>query len=293
MTTTTIAFSPRGRAADLLELAKPRMNLLVVATTMVGSYLAIRGRGDLQHVPATLVGTALCAAGAAVLNQCLERRRDALMVRTRGRPLPMGRVGPAEAVGYGLGLALGGVSLLALLVNSLTAALAAFTLLTYVLIYTPLKPRTTWNTLIGAVPGAIPPVMGWTAVRGELDPQALALFAILFCWQIPHFMAIAMLYRQDYAAAGFAMLPVKSLPSTGRQIVIFSLALIGVAISPTFLAMAGFPYMVAAILMSVAFLVVGVNCAVHASRKEARQLFLFSIIYLPALLTVMMIDRKL
>jgi heme o synthase len=282
-----------ARASDYLELAKPRMNLLVVTTTMVGYYMAVRGRTDWLKVPATLLGTALCAGGASVLNQFAERSFDALMVRTRNRPLAARRFEPAEALGFGVGLALGGTAMLALLVNPLTAFLAAFTLVSYVLIYTPLKRRTTLNTIVGALPGAIPPMIGWTAVRGEISPQALALLAILFLWQMPHFLAIAILYRQDYAAAGFRMLPCvdRSLKLTGQQIILFNLALIPATMLPTMLGMAGQFYFTVAVLGGLAFLSFGMGCAASGSRADARKLFLFSIIYLPVLLAVMMLDR--
>jgi protoheme IX farnesyltransferase len=179
------------------------------------------------------------------------------------------------------------------LINPLTAALAAFTLLSYVLIYTPLKPLTPLNTLVGAVPGAIPPVLGWTAVRGTFDAQSLALLTILFVWQIPHFMAIAILYKQDYATAGFKMLPVvdHDLSRTGRQIIIYSVALIGASCLPFVLHMAGTVYLVSAIVMSIGFLLVGMECAAKGTRAAARKLFLVSIIYLPLLLSVMMFTR--
>jgi heme o synthase len=299
MTSTTIQLGagarPKaaGTAADLLELVKPRMNLLVVATTMVGFYMAARHHTDWLRLPATLMGTAFCAAGASALNQVMERRRDGMMPRTRNRPLPMRRLRPAEALGFGIGLALGGTAMLAILVNPLTAILAAITLFSYVAIYTPLKPLTPWNTIVGAVPGAIPPVMGWTAVRGEVGPEALCLLAILFVWQIPHFLAIAILYKQDYAAAGFKMLPVvdSTLAETGRQIVLFSVALVPVSMLPSFLGMTSISFLTPAVLMGLAFLAFGMECAASGSRAEARKLFLASIIYLPLLLGFMMFNR--
>jgi protoheme IX farnesyltransferase len=300
MTTTPIELPARSRSAilakasDLLVLTKPRMNLLVVGTTMVGFYMAARSGADWISLPAVMVGTALSAAGASVLNQLIERRRDALMPRTRNRPLPMGRFYPAEALGYGIGLAFCGVAILGLLVNSLTAILAAVTLISYLLIYTPLKPRTSWNTLVGAFPGALPPVMGWAAVRGHLSPEALALLLILFVWQIPHFMAIAILYRNDYAAAGFRMLPVvdRSLVATARHIIIFSLILNFVTLLPAFLGMAQLPYLLIAIPLGFIFLHAGMKCATLGSRPNARRLFLVSIIYLPLLLLGMMLMKK-
>jgi heme o synthase len=295
MTTTTLQLDarPRSAAADILELTKPRMNLLVLATTAVGFFMAAHARADWMRLPATLIGTAFCAAGASVLNQFVERRRDGLMPRTRNRPLPTGRINPAEALGIGLGAAFGGVALLTLLVSPLTAALAAFTILSYVIIYTPLKCLTPWNTVVGAVPGAIPPVIGWVAARGSFGPGALALFAILFLWQIPHFLAIAILYRHDYAAAGFKMLPVvdATLSATGREIVLFSVALLPASVLPTFFGMASLPYFEAAVLMGLAFLSFGIGCATTGSRNDARKLFLVSIIYLPLLLVAMMCCR--
>jgi protoheme IX farnesyltransferase len=292
------ALSPRSSAlspglADLVELAKPRLNLMVLTTTVVGFHMAVRASADWRLLPATLMGTAMCAAGASALNQFIERDADALMRRTRNRPLPAGRMRPADAMGFGIGLCLGGVSLLLLLVNPLTALLAAFTILSYVLVYTPLKKRTTWNTVIGAFPGAIPPVMGWTAVRGQLGPEAIALLAILFLWQIPHFMAIAILYRNDYAAGGFKMLPVvdEDLSATSRHIVIFSIALLVASVMPTMVGMASEKYLYLAVMLSMGFITAAAGCVSARSRGEARKLFVFSIIYLPLLLASMMITR--
>jgi protoheme IX farnesyltransferase len=299
MTTTTLQLDAKvrpisvGTASDLLELVKPRMNLLVLSTTMVGFYMAARHHADWLRLPGALMGTAFCAAGASAMNQVMERRRDGLMPRTRNRPLPMRRLRPAQALGFGIGMALGGVAMLAILVNPLTAFLGALTLFSYVAIYTPLKPLTPWNTLVGALPGAIPPVMGWTAVRGELDAQAFCLLAILFVWQIPHFMAIAILYKQDYAAAGFKMLPVvdSTLAETGRQIVLFSIALVPVSMLPSFLGMTSINYITPAVLLGLAFLAFGMECASSGTRREARKLFIASIIYLPVLLGFMMFNR--
>ena len=199
-----------SRATDFYELTKPRLNFLVLVTTLVGYYMAVGGRGDWGHLLPTLIGTALTAAGAGVLNQVIERGPDKLMPRTRNRPLPAGRVSAVEGTAYGVGLGVAGIATLALAVNGLTAALGAFTLLCYIAVYTPLKRTTTLNTVVGAVPGALPPVMGWTAVHGTFhDPdaalqfcRAAVLFCILFFWQMPHFLAIATLYRRDYAAGG-------------------------------------------------------------------------------------------
>ena len=288
------AATVRTRLGDLYELTKPRMNFLVVVTTMVGYYMAARGwTDDWARMLHTLLGTALTAAGAAVMNQYVERGHDARMRRTANRPLPAGRVSPLEAQALGVLLSVGGVAYLALCVNVLTAALGAITLSSYVFLYTPLKRRTTLCTIVGAVPGAIPPMMGWTAVTDSLGPQAWALFAILFFWQMPHFLAIAILYRDDYKAGGFLMLPVvdDDLVATGRQIVLYGSALIPVSLFPTIIGMTGPGYFLAAAVLGLAFLGFGATCAITRTRTDARKLFFASIIYLPLLLAVMMLDK--
>jgi protoheme IX farnesyltransferase len=283
----------RGRLVDFYELTKPRMNFLVVVTTMVGYFMAAHGPADWLRVVYTLVGTALTAAGASVFNQYIERTLDARMRRTANRPMPGGRVKPADAFLFGLALSLVGVGVLALFVNLLTATLGAVTLLLYVFVYTPAKRTTSLCTIIGAVPGAIPPVMGFTAVQGTITPQALSLFAILFFWQMPHFLAIAILYRDDYARGGFRMLPVvdKEMAMTGRQIILYSLSLVTISLMPALLNMAGVIYFAAALMLGIAFSGFGFVCARSKTRGDARQLFLASIVYLPALLAAMMIDK--
>jgi protoheme IX farnesyltransferase len=228
-----------------------------------------------------------------VLNQYIERGYDALMHRTANRPLPAGRVTPVEALLYGVLLSCGGTLYLAALVNPLTAALGAITIASYVFLYTPVKRWTTLCTVVGAVPGAIPPVMGWTAVTDSLSPEAWALFGILFFWQMPHFLAIAILYREDYARGGFKMLPVvdEDLFVTGRQTVLYAAALIPVTLMPAVLRMAGPLYVLSAFVMGLVFLGFGVNCSLRKRRIDARWLFLVSIMYLPALLGVMMLDK--
>jgi heme o synthase len=281
------------RLVDLYELTKPRMNFLVVVTTMVGYYMAAQGLADWAKLVYTLIGTAMTAAGSSVLNQFIERGFDGQMRRTANRPLPAGRIRPIEALAFGIGLSIGGVGMLALFVNGLTAMLGALTLALYVFIYTPAKRRTTLCTIIGAIPGAIPAMMGFTAVQGSITPQAMTLFAILFIWQMPHFLAIAILYRDDYARGGFLMLPVvdQDLSMTGRQIVLYSLCLIPVSLMPALLGMAGTVYFIAALLLGIAFCGFGLICARSKLRSDARQLFIASIIYLPALLAAMMIDK--
>lgn len=288
-----LAESVPSRWVDFYELTKPRMNFLVVVTTMVGYYMAAHGPADWLLVVYTLVGTALTAAGSSVFNQYIERSLDLRMDRTANRPLPGGRVKPIEALLYGIVLSIAGVAILAAFVNTLTAALGALTLLLYVFVYTPAKRRTSLCTIIGAVPGAIPPVMGFTAVQGVLTPQAMTLFAILFFWQMPHFLAIAILYRDDYARGGFKMLPVvdKTMDMTGRQIILYSLSLVTVSLMPAIFGMAGVVYFVAALLLGLAFTGFGFVCARSKTRADARQLFLASIVYLPALLAAIMIDK--
>jgi protoheme IX farnesyltransferase len=282
-----------SRANDFYELTKPRLNFLVLVTTMVGYYMAVRTPGDWARVIHTLLGTALTAAGASVLNQVIERNFDKLMPRTQRRPLPDGRVSAREGILYGCVLGAGGVVYLALCVNVLTAALGAFTLLSYLFVYTPMKRWTSLNTVIGAIPGAIPPVMGWTAVHNSFGPGAAVLFCILFFWQMPHFLAIAILYRRDYAAGGFKMLPVvdENLSVTGRQIVLYNAFLIPITLMPTLFNMTGLIYFVSALLLGLGYLSFGLICATTRERIDARKLFFASIIYLPVLLAVMMLNK--
>jgi protoheme IX farnesyltransferase len=283
----------RARVTDFYELTKPRMNFLVVVTTMVGYYMAARGWADWGRVVYTLIGTGLTAAGSSVLNQYVERDLDLLMRRTARRPLPGGRVRPGDALFYGVLLSVAGLAILTLFVNPLTALLGAITLALYVFVYTPAKRRTTICTLIGAVPGAIPPMMGFTAVQGTISLEAFVVFSILFFWQMPHFLAIAILYREDYARGGFQMLPVvdRELHVTSRQIVLYSLSLLPVTLLPALIGMAGGVYFAAALLLGLAFCGFGVLCARSKSRSDARQLFVASIIYLPALFAAMMLDK--
>ncbi len=270
------------RINDLYELTKPRMNFLVVVTTLVGYDLASRQVGmNWIRLTHTLLGTFLCASAAGILNQLIERRYDALMPRTKNRPLPTGRIRPQQALIFGILCGVIGVSYLATQVNALTAALGAFTLLSYIGVYTPLKRRTTLNTVIGAIPGAIPPVMGFTAVNNSFSAQAVALFLILFVWQMPHFLAIAILYKNDYAAGGFKMLPNVNEDVTARQMIFYAMALIPVSLTPVLLGMAGAVYFAAATLLGLMFLACAIRCALQRTRLSARQLFFASIILSP------------
>src|SRR4051794_25180960 len=254
--------------ADFIELTKPRMNAVVVATTAVGYYLAQRGPCDWPRFTLTILGTALTAAGASVLNQLAERDFDALMPRTANRPLPANRVRPADALLFGASLTIGGVAVLDLFVNPLTALLATITFGIYLLLYTPAKRRTSLCTIIGAVPGAIPAAMGFAAATDRITPPAFALFAILFIWQAPHFLAIAILYRADYAGGGFRMLSVTDarLDVTARQLLLYSLALVAATLVPVLLGTSGLIYLCTAVILGIIFFSFGLVLFRHRTR---------------------------
>jgi protoheme IX farnesyltransferase len=282
-----------GQAGDYVTLAKPRLNLLVVATTLAGYYMAApRGLGWalLLH---TLIGTALVASGASAFNQLLEIEADGLMRRTRARPLPSGRIEPKRAKVFAFVLSLVGLAQLALAVNLLAAAVALATLLTYTVFYTPLKRRTSLATIVGGVPGALPPMIGWAAVRNNLSIEAWILFGIVFLWQMPHFLAIAWMYREDYKRAGFPLLPIVEPDggSTGRQSVIYAAALLPISLAPTAAGMTGIAYLTGAAVMGVAFLALAVRFAWLRTSADARRLFFGSILYLPVLWILMVVNR--
>lgn len=279
--------------AVLSDLVKARLTTLVLLTTAVGFYSGWNGPMNWFLLLNTLAATGLVAAGAAALNQLLERDYDARMRRTQNRPLPSGRLQPGTVAIFGGVASVAGLIYLALGVNLLTSVLGAVTLVSYLFIYTPLK-RVTWlNTLIGAIPGALPPLMGWTAARNELSGEGWALFAILAFWQLPHFFAIAWIYRDEYAKAGFVMLPNLDADGkhTGRQAVSNALALLLVSLCPFAFKMAGTVYLAGAVALGAGFLF----CAIQFSRQltlpRARRLFLASIVYLPLLLTLMVCDK--
>ena len=283
----------RGKHSDFLALTKPRLNLLVLITALGGMYLAApQGVPPLTLLHA-LIGTALVAGGAAALNQVWERDTDGLMRRTRTRPVPDGRVHAVEGAFFGTVLALAGLIQLATGVNLISAAVAAVTLASYVLLYTPLKRRTWLSTLVGAFPGALPPVIGWSAATGEISAAAVALFAIVFFWQMPHFLAIAWLYREDYARAGLPLLPVLEPDgrSTGRQAFAYALLLLPVSIAPAALGLAGPVYVACAVALGAVLLLLSARFARERSTAAARRLFLASIIYLPVLWAVLVADR--
>lgn len=286
-------------AADLLALTKPRIVAMVVVTVAAGFVLALAAAAAAPPAAAavllghTLLGTALVAAGTNALNQLFERDVDARMERTRQRPLPAGRLTVAAAAAFAWAAGVIGILYLAVSVNLLTAALAAATLGTYAFLYTPLKRRTSLATLVGAVPGALPIVGGWTAAGGSLSLEAWVLFAILFLWQLPHFLALAWIYREDYRRAGLQMLTVTDGDggTTFRHAALYAAALIPVSLAPAVLQLTGPLYFAGALLLSGWFTWVAAGAALATSQRTARRLFLVSLVYLPALLTLMVLSR--
>jgi protoheme IX farnesyltransferase len=283
----------RGVAGGLVELTKPRLSFLSVVTALVG-YLTAQPDRDFWLLFHFLWGTALAAGGAAALNQWWERGPDALMRRTKDRPIPSGLVTPGQALAWGLSLSLAGIAQIWLGANALAALLAFATVASYVLVYTPLKRRTRWSTEVGAISGALPPLIGWAAARGTVDGLGWVLFAVLFFWQIPHFMAIAWIYRRDYEAGGFPMRPVvdKDGRFTARWTLANTDALVVATFAPVALGLCGWTYGLIALGLGVVFVVLAARL-LTSSRREiaARHVFLYSIIYLPALLAVMVLDR--
>jgi heme o synthase len=296
MTSPTISVSRASRVsfADWLALVKPRITTMVVFTALVGFVTASPGPPWTALLAAALAGTGLVAAGASVLNQVLERDTDALMLRTRSRPLPSGHVRPVEAVVFGALLTATGLATLLWRSGLLATAVAFLTWASYLFAYTPLKRRTPLATLVGAVPGALPPVIGWAAASGRLDAGALILFAIMFLWQVPHFLAIAWLYRDDYARAGFPMLPVIDRDGrfTARQAVLHSLALLPVSLAPFAAGLAGPAYVAGALLLGLALTFFAVRLARARDIVAARGLFLASLVYLPALSSLLLAARR-
>lgn len=282
-----------ARAGAFVELTKPRITQLVVLTAAAGFVLAARQGLDSVLLANTLLGTALVAAGTNALNQVWERDLDALMARTRRRPLPAGRLSLVAALTFGAAIAVGGIVYLRLTVGAVTAVLATLTLVSYVFIYTPLKRRTPLNTLIGAVPGALPIVGGWTAAGGSIDSAALALFGIVFLWQLPHFLALAWLYREDYARAGFHMLGARDPDGrgTGRHAAVFASVLLPVSLMPTALGVTGSVYFWGAAVLGLGLIAASAALATGRSRTWARRLFATSVAYLPLLLVFMAVDR--
>ena len=293
MTTRNGTISRTTSLRDYVELTQPRIVVMVLVTTLAGFYLGSHGAMDLALLLHTLIGTALVVGSANTLNQLVERDSDARMRRTQNRPLPAGRLETQEAFLSGSGMVVVGLFYLAVGVNTLTALLALAAWGIYLFLYTPLKKRTQLSIQVGAVSGALPPVIGWAGARGALSLESFALFAILFFWQLPHFMAIAWMYREDYARAGFPMTPVvdPTGKQTARQIIVYALALVPVSVAPTLLGLAGKVYFFGALALALAFLAVGLRVATSRSDADAKRLLYASLLFLPLLLVLMMLDR--
>ncbi|PYM85832.1 MAG: protoheme IX farnesyltransferase [Candidatus Rokuibacteriota bacterium] len=280
-------------ATDLVALTKPRVLAMVLVTTLVGYDVGLTGSADYLRMIHLLIGTLLAAGGTLALNQYSERDIDAWMDRTRARPLPAGRLQPLEALLFGVALTLLGTAYLAALVGALVALVTAATAILYLFAYTPLKQRTALCTLVGAVPGALPPVAGWAAARGDVTLGAWVLFGVLFLWQLPHTLSIARLYRDDYARAGVRVLPVidPDGASTERQIVLACVGLVTVSLLPTVIGWTGPIYLAGALALGLAFAAVGIVQALSPSARAARRVLLASLLYLPLLLGLLAFDR--
>jgi heme o synthase len=281
------------RTADFVTLTKPRLNFLVLITTLGGMFLAAPDGVPLAILVNALVGTALVAGGSAALNQVWERETDSLMRRTRLRPIPSGRLRVSDGTWFGALLSSVGLIELTWQVNALSAAVAAATLVSYVFVYTPLKKRSSLATLVGAVPGALPPVIGWAAATGTISTPAIVLFGIVFLWQMPHFLAIAWLHRDDYENAGIPLLPVLEPDGrrTGQQALLYAAALWPVSLLPAVVGIAGTPYSLVATLLGFGLIALSASFARSRTKTTARRLFLYSIVYLPLLWGALVVDR--
>jgi protoheme IX farnesyltransferase len=283
----------RSRGADFVTLTKPRLNSLVLITSAAAYFLGHGHQQPWLQLLNTLIGTALVAGAASALNQLWERHTDRLMRRTRHRPLPDARLQPQEALWFGIALSVIGLAQLALFVNPLTAAVAALTLASYVFLYTPLKLRTSLSTIVGAIPGALPAVIGWTAATGSLSAGGWVLFGIVFMWQMPHFLALAWMFRDDYANAGFPLLPVIQPDgrTTAHQTVLYTAGLIPVSLLPMAVGLASAYYLVGAITLGAILMVLSLEFGSSKSMASARRLFYGTILYLPLLWTVLLTDH--
>jgi protoheme IX farnesyltransferase len=277
-----------------LELTKPRITWLILMSTGVGYFFGAHGNWQLLVIVHTLMGTGLIASGTATLNQWYEREADARMRRTKNRPIPSGRIQAPRALVFGIALSLLGFLELAVGVNLLTGILGLLTLTSYLFLYTPLKQRSPVSTTVGAFPGAMPPLIGYAAASGTLTAEALVLYVILFLWQFPHFLSIAWMYRADYARAGIVMLPVVEPDgkSTTKRILLYSLALIPISVAPSFLSMSGKVYLVGALLLSSMYFFAGIRAALDRTAIRVRQVLLASVVYLPLLYSLMILDRR-
>lgn len=289
----TKAINLREKLAAYVELTKPRIAFLLVLTAAAGFYLGADRGFNLPLFVNAMIGISLLAFGVATLNQFIERHTDKLMTRTAVRPLPTGKLTAAEALVFGVSLTVVAEIYLAFLVNGLTAILGLVVIVGYVFLYTPLKTRTSASTAIGALPGALPPLMGYTAAANEITLGAWVLFAILFLWQFPHFLAIAWMYREQYAKAGILMLPVVEPEGkiTARQIVIFTVLLLPVSLAPFFLGVAGWIYLIGAVLAGIWFLNASIQAARAKTNEKAKKLLLVSVLYLPIIFALMVLDH--
>ncbi len=285
--------SARERVAAFVELTKPRITFLIVLTAAAGFCLASRGSVNYRLLLSSMFGIALLSSGVATINQYMERDLDGLMRRTADRPLPSGKLLPWEALAFGTALIVLAEVYLAVMINPLTATLGLTVIAGYLFGYTVLKTKTSLSTFVGAFPGAVPPLIGWTAARGEISLEAWVLFAILFLWQFPHFLAIAWMYREDYARAGILMLPVVEPEGrvTSQQIVLYTVMLLPVSLLPYALGISGKVYLYGAVVLGLLFLISSIRAAFSLSRQEARKLLLASVIYLPLLFILMVLDR--
>lgn len=283
----------RERVSAYVELTKPRITFLIVLTAAAGFALASAGSINYTAMLSAMFGIGLLSSGIATLNQYAERDLDGLMRRTATRPLPAGKLAPWEALAFGAGITIASEIYLLVFVNPLTALLGLTVIAGYVFAYTPLKTRTSLSTMVGAFPGAVPPLIGWTAARDSLSLEGWVLFAILFLWQFPHFLAIAWMYREDYSRAGILMLPVVEPDGrvTAQQIVVYTLMLLPVSLLPTMLGMAGRIYLVGAVILGLLFLYSSLRAAFSMSRQQARRLLLASVLYLPLLFILMVLNR--
>jgi len=286
--------SARERLAAFYELTKPRITFLIVLMSAAGFVLGTHGKLDYILLLRTVVGITLLCSGVSTLNQYLERKIDGVMRRTETRPLPARKLTPIQALLFGVGLCFIAEVYLAVLVNPLTSLLGISVIVGYVLLYTPLKTRTSLSTIIGAIPGAMPPLMGWTAASNELHISAWVLFLIQFFWQFPHFLAIAWMYREDYAKAGIKMLPVIEDDGsiTARQMVLYTLTLIPVSLLPTLMGLSGLVYFFGALILGLLFLYSSIRVARTKSKQEARRLMLASVLYLPLLFVLMILNQR-
>ncbi len=288
----TIAIE-RSKFADYVTLTKPELTFLSAVTALGGFYLGVNGSIPIATMLHTLFGTMLVGGGAGALNQLIERDYDAMMRRTENRPLPAGRLTPTAVLLFGMLMSVTGIIELTLFTNRLTGFLAVVTLVTYLFLYTPLKRMTWLSTIIGGIPGALPPMMGWTAARNEITIEAWILFGILFCWQMPHFFSLAWMYRKDYERAGYPMLTVLDVEGTrtSLQILFFCLGLIPVSLMLTMYGGLGWIYFVGALIVGCGFLYFGIQLLITKSNADARKMFFASLLYLPALLAFMVIDK--